>query len=140
MDDEGYVFQKDTDRVVGMLKRRQVHLGKLDETGEFYEDRTQEPLWFPELAFSGARRRKFTPEMRARIPLLNAPTKDEEEVFEFRSQRLIPGALSREGLFVPNVGGKIIYFRDYKFGPTARRIYNLPGSFVQGKTDGRGRN
>jgi hypothetical protein len=59
---------------------------------------------------------------------LNAPY---GPAFEYRSGRLIPGELDKRGNFVPEVGGKIISLEDYRPGPKAMRIYNLPGRFVK---------
>jgi hypothetical protein len=52
-------------------------------------------------------------------------------VYEFRSGRLIPGDIDDDGNFIPTVGGKIIDFKDYRYGPKAPKIYNLPGKFVK---------
>jgi hypothetical protein len=51
---------------------------------------------------------------------------DKEEVYEFRSGRLIKGTLHKTGNFVPELGSTILDFKDYD--PLGRRrIYNLPG-------------
>ena len=51
---------------------------------------------------------------------------DPEEVYEFRSGRLIKGMLQESGNFIPELGSKIIDFKDYV--PNRQpRIYNLPG-------------
>jgi hypothetical protein len=51
-----------------------------------------------------------------------------EEVYEYRSGRLIKGKLHLTGNFVPELGSKIIDFKDYDPSPPRqRRIYNLPG-------------
>ena len=39
----------------------------------------------------------------------------------------------QEGRFVPDKGGTTIPFTDYKFGPWARPIWNLPGYFRPAK-------
>lgn len=49
--------------------------------------------------------------------------------YEFRSGRLIPGTLNKEGDFVPELGGKIIDFKEYRYSKDAPYIYNLPGRF-----------
>jgi hypothetical protein len=38
---------------------------------------------------------------------------------------------SPDGLFVPELGGKIIDFMDYKYSDQAIPIWNLPGKFVK---------
>lgn len=55
--------------------------------------------------------------------------KPKEPVYEYRCGRLIPGILEKEA-FVPDLDGKVIEFKTYRWSPTARRIYNLPGRFV----------
>jgi hypothetical protein len=58
--------------------------------------------------------------------------KDTEEVYEFRSGRLIKGTLHKTGNFVPELGSKILDFKDYD--PRGRRrIYNLPGVLRPGE-------
>jgi hypothetical protein len=51
---------------------------------------------------------------------------DKEEVYEFRSGRLIKGTLQKTGNFVPELGSTILDFKDYD-PHSRRRIYNLPG-------------
>lgn len=52
------------------------------------------------------------------------------KVYEYRSGFLVPMIIDLKKGLIPEVGGKIIDFKDYKYSPTARRIYNLPGRFV----------
>ena len=52
-----------------------------------------------------------------------------QPVYELRSGALIPGTMATNGPFVPTVGGAIIRFADYRYSPTATRIWNLPGFF-----------
>jgi hypothetical protein len=49
---------------------------------------------------------------------------------EFRSHRLIPGILANNN-FIPDLGGRIIDFKEYQFPASPRRIYNLPGKFLK---------
>ncbi|OWK41792.1 hypothetical protein FRUB_03870 [Fimbriiglobus ruber] len=46
---------------------------------------------------------------------------------------LIPGEIRPLGQFVPEVGGKIIRFADYRYNPEAKPIWNLPGKFILAK-------
>jgi hypothetical protein len=63
---------------------------------------------------------------------LNLPTKlPHEPVYEYRSGRLIPGNLDDDGNFLPDLGAKVTDFQDYHPVPGARRIFNLPGYFVE---------
>jgi hypothetical protein len=64
------------------------------------------------------------------VVVINNPKGAREPVYEFRSGSLIPGFLDIEGNFVPEVNSEIMAFSKYKYSPTGRRIYNLPGSFV----------
>lgn len=52
------------------------------------------------------------------------------DVYEYRSGRLIPGVV-QGGAFIPQLGGTIIAFKDYRIG--SRPIYNLPGKFITQK-------
>jgi hypothetical protein len=63
---------------------------------------------------------------------LNLPTKlPHEPVYEYRSGRLVPGNLDDDGNFLPDLGAKVTDFQDYHPVPGARRIFNLPGYFVE---------
>lgn len=53
-----------------------------------------------------------------------------EKVYEYRSGILVPMVFDEYRGLIPEVGGKIIDFKDYRYTPEARRIYNLPGRFV----------
>jgi hypothetical protein len=50
-----------------------------------------------------------------------------EDVYEFRAGRLIKGALYISGNFIPELGSKVIDFKDFDPAHERRRIYNLPG-------------
>jgi hypothetical protein len=52
--------------------------------------------------------------------------KKTEPVYEYRSGRLIKGTLHAYGNFEPEVGSRVIRFKDYTL-PYGLRIYNLPG-------------
>ncbi len=57
-----------------------------------------------------------------------------EPVYEFRSGYLIRGVFRSLGAgFIPDVGSRVIAFKDYRPGKGVPRIYNLPGSFVKRK-------
>ena len=57
------------------------------------------------------------------LPRNNAKS---EEVYEYRSGRLIAGTLYDTGNFAPEIGSTILDFKDYN-PESKRRIYNLPG-------------
>lgn len=65
-----------------------------------------------------------------RTPLLNESAAKSEPVYEYRSGTLILGTLDDVGNFTPAVGAPIVRFADYTNERAARRIYNLPGTFV----------
>jgi hypothetical protein len=50
-------------------------------------------------------------------------------VYEYRSGALVKGRINGMLNFVPEVGSTVIDFKDYKYGPGALPIWNLPGSF-----------
>jgi hypothetical protein len=63
---------------------------------------------------------------------INTWTGTRVKCYEFRSGRLILGETLEDGRFVPDIGSEVIDFqKDYKYSPSAIRIYNLPGSFVE---------
>jgi len=62
---------------------------------------------------------------------INHPLSRNEQVYEFRSGRLIPGYLQQNFDFLPEPGEAIIEFKDYVYSKTSKRIYNLPGKFVK---------
>jgi hypothetical protein len=54
-----------------------------------------------------------------------------EQVFEYRSGRLVKGTLEKNGGFVPERGSEVISFQQYIPIRCNLRIYNLPGKFVE---------
>src|SRR5205823_14564030 len=92
--------------------------GKLDAAGNFIP----EPRWM-----------NIGGEVSGAPPIartLNRRVPDGEPVYEYRSGRLIKGILDAQGNFVPDLGSKVIDFRDYRYNERAIRIYNLPGRFA----------
>lgn len=53
-----------------------------------------------------------------------------DKAYEYRSGYLIPMVVDAKHGLIPEVGQKIIEFKTYKYSPTAKIIYNLPGRFV----------
>ncbi len=127
-----YVFVLDLGPIVGMRHGNLVYLGQLNEYGAFLEDRTQKPYQHPSAPSSGVNTAKSA-ELLRRYPIINVSRKGEyvERVYEYRCGRLIPGTVSEFGPFVPETGGTIMAFKDYKYSETATRIYNLPGYFMR---------
>jgi hypothetical protein len=109
-----YEFVSNTSRWWMLFRSESFSGGKLDAAGNFCPDRS----WI-DVEGAISRSPPFNPLNR----------KDNESVYEFRSGRLIPGVLSMDGNFVPELGGKVIAFKDYTYKPGATRIYNLPGYF-----------
>ena len=111
-----YVFVENTDRWVRVTQGEWQFVGKLDKNGDF----AQEFGW------------KKGQEVKAPqgIDTINFSAGQHKRAYEFRSGMLIPGELQPDGRFVPEVGGKIIPFKDYQYSPSATRIWNLPGFFV----------
>ena len=117
-----YVFVPDTDRFVALHQGPVVRIGKLDKRGTFSPD----TRWVNLDAVPAP--------ATLRCDVLNpkrATPGYRQDVYEFRSDRLIPGQLDENGRFLPEIGGKIIEFKEYRYSPSARKIYNLPGRFVK---------
>src|SRR5258708_4917779 len=112
---EDYVFVKDTERWVGILRGKIRLVGKLDANGDFTQ----------------TYRLKGPSSMMPPYSLINFPGPKPKKVYEFRSGRLIIGELTTEGNFVPEVDSTILKFEDYKYAPEAIPIWNLPGSFMK---------
>jgi hypothetical protein len=110
-----YGFVRDTDRYVMIMRPSGTCVGKLDAAGNFVFD---------------ARWINLRGSISSVPPtwLLNSPR---GPAYEYRSGRLIRGELNASGDFVPEVGRLVTAFKDYRYGPGAVRIYNLPGRFVR---------
>jgi hypothetical protein len=117
-----YRFVEDTSREVAVYRGEFVLLGKLDRYGEFQlesknlKNSTSLPQW--------------------RQIAINPPTPAGKKVYEFRSGRLIKGEIKDDGSFVPDLGSKVIEFKDYTYDPEGIQIYNLPGRFVEQEKPG----
>ena len=115
-DSDHYVLVPDTSRWVEFFSGATSSIGKLDAEGNFtpgteYVNRPRGPFR------SGVR---FAEPLNARA---------EKNVYEFRSGRLIKGEIDARGNFIPEVGSKVIDFKDYRYRPGGPRIWNLPGRF-----------
>ena len=113
---EKYVFVPDTDRLVEIVRGDLVLTGKLDINGDFLEDphhrrKTNMPVY-----------------SQPSIVLLNA---NQGPAYEYRSGQLIKGVIADWGNFVPEIGSAVVPFTDYRYGPDALPIWNLPGRFVK---------
>jgi hypothetical protein len=101
---------------VEVVHGRTSSIGKLDAAGNFLP----EPEWLNQ-----SRHQASSGIMPAE--LLNG--RAEKNVYEFRSGRLIKGDLNQNGYFVPEVGSRVIDFKDYHYREGGPRIWNLPGRF-----------
>ena len=117
---EDYVFVPNTDHEYGLVRNvagvKWLLIGKFDPAGNFLDSERQNRN---EIWFAGSRA----------VDLRNC-FGTVKQVYEFRSGVLIPGTILLDGNFVPEVGGNIIRFSDYKYSPDARLIWNLPGWFI----------
>ena len=114
---ERYVFVENTNRWVVIIRGEWQLIGKLDKNGDFIQDKKY---------------KKGQGGSRPSSVLINSSghASKSKKVYEFRSGALIPGEIQPDGQFVPQVGGKIIPFKDYNYSPTATPIWNLPGVFL----------
>jgi hypothetical protein len=107
-------------RVMGEV----MELGRLSDEGEFQ----------PEPDMPILKRMMLpnpTPHMMSTSDTIvyNVPKKglEKEDVYEYRSGRLIKGILYASGNFAPEKGSKVLNFKEYDRDKSDRRIYNLPG-------------
>jgi hypothetical protein len=109
---DDYEFVPDTDRRFAFYRNGFVMVGKLDARGNFIQEKRYRSDSVPEI-------------------LGCTPVRYEEstKVYEFRSGRLIKGGMLPTGVFVPEGGSKVTAFSDYRYGPGAMPIWNLPGYF-----------
>lgn len=118
-------------RVIGEV----MELGHLSDEGEFVPDYGL-PV-FPFVRVKGSdiirdatgRTMYYTlplPLSRRRLSHRGETEDDPEAVFEYRSGRLIKGMLHKTGNFAPELGSKVLDFKEYD-PMRDRRIYNLPG-------------
>jgi hypothetical protein len=106
------------------VQGKRMELGHLDDAGDFVPEYNLPP--FPlvqpwRVVYSGLTG-------APNLSYYNLPKGGEkEDVYEYRSGRLLKGTLLKSGTFVPELGSEVLDFKDYQPGPNARRIYNLPG-------------
>lgn len=122
-----YAPYGDRPPVVVRVIREMMEFGTLTPDGEFRPDPDRPLLPRPDLPFpprgeASAFRRAYR--MCYTLPQLAA---DQEDVYEFRSGRLIRGTLHKSGNFAPEAGSKLLDFGEYDPDADRRRIYNLPG-------------
>jgi hypothetical protein len=110
-----YVFTPDTDRWVGVFRKKWLLIGKLDAEGTFISHEKHN---------KGAGLSQVP-----RFTIINYFFQRPKTVYELRSGRLIKGEMTPIGDFVPEVGSAVIKFEDYKYSPNAIPVWNLPGSF-----------
>jgi hypothetical protein len=106
-------------RVIGDV----MELGHLNDEGEFVPD-----YGLPVFPYIRVKQPDVLQDGSGRTIYYTLPKdgKDTEEVYEYRSGRLIRGTLHMSGNFVPELGSTVLDFKDYD--PLGdRRIYNLPG-------------
>lgn len=119
-----YEFKSDYSVEYMRKINRAMYFGNLDQHGNFVPSQDSQPI---DLSNGGPK--SFSDRLNPLLMTFSA----KEQVYEFRSHRLIPGMIYKAE-FVPDIGGKVIEFREYRFSPEARRIYNLPGKFVDKAT------
>jgi hypothetical protein len=111
-----YVYVEDASRWVSVIRGPWRVVGHLDAAGKLTE--THRFRWEGPV-FGGV----ISGELLNGSPLRGKP------LYELRAGLLVPGTLDDEGTFAPD-GGQAIRFAEYKYTPTAPRIWNLPGHFL----------
>ncbi len=115
-----YEFIPEPNRLVNWQIGKRDCYGRIDADGNFMPDfsRDGKPISGPGWLLLGV--------------------KDGQFLYEYRSGRLVPMVYQRERGVIPEIGGKIIDFKNYKYSPTSRHIYNLPGRFQEKAASGGG--
>jgi hypothetical protein len=119
-----YEYRPNLKREVMLYRGGKVYIGRLDEQGNFIWD---SPVTPRKLSDPGV--------VKSPGPLINKPANPPGPAYEYRSRTLVKGVIDDKGNFIPEAGSKITAFKDYRYKPGAIPIYNLPGSFVEKKSD-----
>ena len=109
---DDYEFVPDTDRKFAFYRNGFLMVGKLDARGNFIQENRYGSDSVPEI-----------------LGCTPVRCQESTKVYEFRSGRLIKGEMLPTGVFVPEGGSKVTSFSDYRYGPGALPIWNLPGYF-----------
>jgi hypothetical protein len=113
-----YIYVEDLDRHVGVRCGEWHVYGQFNAQGELMADGKQR----------AGGRGKWLPWMG---PVINELMDGKPQAcFELRSGRLIKGAMTEGGHFVPDLGSQVTKFEDYHFAPDGPRIWNLPGAYM----------
>lgn len=109
-----YVFVSDTDRRVCLIKVSRWCFGTIDSAGRFHQtseiDTRRGGSGYVDESATG-----ISTKGRA---------------YQFEAGGLTPGQFDRDGQFVPDPKAKVIRLQEYKPGPDAVPIWNLPGYFM----------
>jgi hypothetical protein len=69
--------------------------------------------------------------VQERLTVINMPDKLPCPAYEYRASTLIPGQITRDGRFVPKIGGTIIDFKSNLYKLKKAYIWNLPGYITE---------
>src|ERR1700687_4722718 len=100
---DDYVFVPDLESWVEMVHDKTTSVGHLDAAGNF----------LPMPGWVNKPRGQARSVIDRKIEILN--WSPEKNVYEFRSARLIKGELDVKGYFVPEIGAKVIDFKEYRY-------------------------
>ncbi|HQR05887.1 MAG TPA: hypothetical protein PLN21_03640 [Gemmatales bacterium] len=115
---QDYVYDANAKSIARTMVGNKYCLGYYDQDGDFVPDLKRYP-----------REDDWDTTDNGPQPLLSSLAIN-QPVYEYRCGILVPMIKDPQHGLIPEVGGKIIDFKDYRYSPTARRIYNLPGRFV----------
>lgn len=102
-----------------------VEFGHLSDQGDFVPD-PDLPMVTRAGVLGRLRSDRFAVPRYYTLPIPQRAEDTTEDVYEYRAGRLIKGQLQLTGNFVPELGSKVLDFKEYN--PNwDRRIYNLPG-------------
>lgn len=117
---EEYTYREELSTPFTALIGEFIYKGKVSRDGIFIPDINVAPSSRMSYKFSGAGGMRH---------LWRGP--GSSKFYELRYGMLIPMIIDTKGCFVPEKGGKIIPFEEYRYSLFARPIYNLPGTWVK---------
>jgi hypothetical protein len=127
VDSPRFEFVEETGTLVGLQRGDDLLIGRLDFAGNFVQDLRWKDVKMKD------RIQPFS--YLPWVQVINSRRPHLEDVYEFRSGRLIKGELDKDGNFIPDLGSKVIDFKDYQYKKDSLYIYNLPGYFREKKAN-----
>jgi hypothetical protein len=123
--DSRFEFQEDTKRDVSIMRGKSQFFGNWNSAGDFIR-------WPGSSEYSVGQKYSAMPPTAIR-PANQPHGLSTENVYEYRSGMIVPGVLTQDGNFIPDLGGRVMALSDYLATDPRVSIYNLPGRIVKPK-------